>query len=284
MDVVHGSGSRSGRDAARSGEEKMQKVPMERPRVTIWNIKSKSASRSQLATEPSPRRASRSASSNDPLLVYIFVLLGVRILPLSPSFFLSLFHSLSCWLARLPAPLVLKLIPIYSPVARRPISTILLSHNPVSMTFHPSAYQLLIVCMDKTAVDYGVFCWQKETSIMAEAINETYGSPLDREVRPTDTIDPASNSLKDDTAIDASERRKRKEDVESRLAHQRRAETEGDEGWTIRRDVELVLKARSEELRGRGFDGGVSEVCGDDINIRVFKGQGQRANVSARLA
>lgn len=125
--------------------------------------------------------------------------------------------------------------------------------------------------MDKTAVDYGVFCWQKETSITAEAINETYGSPLDREVRPTDTIDPASNFLKDDTAIDASERRKRKEDVESRLAHQRRVETEGDEGWTIRRDVELVLKERSEELRGRGFDGGVSEVCGDDINIGVFE-------------
>jgi hypothetical protein len=83
VEVVHGSGSRSGRDAARSGEEKMQKVPMQRPRVTIWNIKSKSASQSQLVTEPSPRRASRSASSNDPLLVYIFALLGVRILPLS---------------------------------------------------------------------------------------------------------------------------------------------------------------------------------------------------------
>lgn len=129
--------------------------------------------------------------------------------------------------------------------------------------------------MDKTAVDYGVFCWQQETSIMAEAINETYGSPLDREVQPTDTIDPASNFLKDDTAIDAAERRKRKEDVESRLAHQRRVETEGDEGWTIRRDVELVLKERSEEMRGRGFDGGVSEVRGDDINIGVFERQGQ---------
>ncbi|KAH8084759.1 WD40-repeat-containing domain protein [Filobasidium floriforme] len=196
--VVHGSGSRSGRDAARSGEEKMQKVPMQRPRVTIWNIKT-----------------------------------------------------------------------------RRPISTILLSHNPVSMTFHPSAYQLLIVCMDKTAVDYGVFCWQKETSITAEAINETYGSPLDREVQPTDTIDPASNFLKDDTAIDAAERRKRKEDVESRLAHQRRVETEGDEGWTIRRDVELVLKERSEEMRGRGFDGGVSELngaCFSPCGTRLYTG------------
>jgi hypothetical protein len=137
------------------------------------------------------------------------------------------------------------------------------------MTFHPSAYQLLIVCMDKTAVDYGVFCWQKETSVRAEAINETYGSPLDREVPPTEIIDATTSFLKDDTAVDASEKRKRKDDVESRLAHQRQAETDGDEGWTIRRDVELVLKERSEELRGRGFDGGVSEVsgCGFDIGL-----------------
>lgn len=114
--------------------------------------------------------------------------------------------------------------------------------------------------MDKTAVDYGVICWQEETSISAEANNESYGSPLDREIRPTNTIDTTTDFLKDDTAVDSAEKRKRKDDVESRLAHQKRAETEGDEGWTLRRDTKLVLKERSEEMRGRGFDSGVSEV------------------------
>lgn len=102
VDVVHGSGSRSGRDAARSGEEKMQKVPMQRPRVTIWNIKSKSASRSQLVTEPSPRRVSRShpatilfsstsssSLESDPPLVSI-------VLSLSLSFALLLACPLAC--------------------------------------------------------------------------------------------------------------------------------------------------------------------------------------------
>ena len=114
--------------------------------------------------------------------------------------------------------------------------------------------------MDKTAVDYGVICWQEEMSVNAESINEAYGSPLDRETRPTDATDSTSDFLKDDTAVDAAEKRKRKEDVESRLAHQRRAESEGDEGWSIRRDIKLVLKERTEEMRGRGFDSGVSEV------------------------
>jgi hypothetical protein len=147
-------------------------------------------------------------------------------------------------------------------LARQPITTILLSHNPVSMTFHPSGYQLFIVWMDKTAVDYGVICWQEETSIRDAQVDEAHGAPLSRENRPLSDERDFVSFLKDDTAVDASEKRKRKEDVEQKQTRQKTAEVEGDDVWTIRRDVKLVLKERAAEMRSRGFDSGVSEVSG----------------------
>lgn len=211
LQVVQRIGSREGKSI--DHDRPVVEVPASRPRVTIWNIKSASASfpKSNL-----PLRTSGTADE----------------------------HCTT------------------DLVARQPITTILLSHNPVSMTFHPSSYQLLIVCMDKSAVDYAVSCWQQRNSISDAEANNAYGSPLSRETPLTTAKDDGKfvPYLQDDTATGSVERRKRKEDVDGKQDRQKRVEIDGDEGWTVRRDIELVLKDRAAEMKSYGFEGGVSEV------------------------
>jgi hypothetical protein len=163
IQVVQRIGSREGRLVGQ--DPNLEQVPVSRPRVTIWNTKSMSASQINAITQ----------------------------------------HVVADQYSKT------------NRTARQPITTILLSHNPVSMTFHPSSYQLLIVCMDKSAVDYAVPCWQERTSISDADNHNAYGSPLSREPRPTGDDESFVPIFKDDTAVDMAERLKRKEDVDGKL-------------------------------------------------------------------
>nr|BAJ92128.1 predicted protein [Hordeum vulgare subsp. vulgare] len=141
---------------------------------------------------------------------------------------------------------------IWNVKTRQPITTILLSHNPVALAFHPSSYQFVAVCMDKSAIDYSVICWQQLTNLhdLDGAEGESSGLSLET---PNSAPDPETIQM---------EKARRKIDVERKQARQRTAETEGDEGWTLRRDVSLVLKERVQEMKTRGYTNGVSELNG----------------------
>jgi hypothetical protein len=104
--------------------------------------------------------------------------------------------------------------------------------------------------MDKSAIDYGVICWQQLTNLhdLDGAEGESSGLSLE-----TSNLSPDPESIQ-------MEKARRKIDVERKQARQRTAETEGDEGWTLRRDVSLVLKERVQEMKTRGHTNGVSEV------------------------
>jgi len=116
--------------------------------------------------------------------------------------------------------------------------------------------------MDKSAVDYAVLCWQQSNSISDAEANDVYGSPLSRETPPTTGNDDGEfvPYLRDDTATGSAERRKRKQDIDGKQDRQKGVESDGDEGWTVRRDIELVLKDRVAEMKSYGFESGVSEV------------------------
>jgi hypothetical protein len=120
--------------------------------------------------------------------------------------------------------------------------------------------------MDKNAVDYAVLCWQQRNSISDAEVDNAYGSPLSREMLPTTGNDDGDfvPYLQDDTATGSAERRKRKEEVDGKQDQQKGIETDGDEGWTVRRDIELVLKDRVAEMKSYGFESGVSEVSRSD--------------------